>query len=148
MGNCYLLVIDGLGSGRRRTPPTTATKAPTPSGTSASAQDAACPTWERLGTGNILELPSVPPAEKPLCAWGRMREASPGKDSTTGHWELAGVQLPHPFPTYPEGFPDEVIEAFCEAAGLPGVLCNRPYSGTQVIDDYGERHLQSGKPIV
>lgn len=148
MGNCYLLVIDGLGVGAQEDAADYGDEGANTLRHVCERTECRLPNLERLGLGNILELPSVPPAEKPLCAWGRMREASPGKDSTTGHWELAGVQLPHPFPTYPEGFPDEVIEAFCEAAGLPGVLCNRPYSGTEVIADYGEQHLQSGKPIV
>ena len=77
----------------------------------------------------------------------RMKEASKGKDTTIGHWEIAGVYSGKPLPTYPEGFPEEVLATFREQTGR-GVLCNRPYSGTQVIVDYGEEHLRTGKLIV
>ena len=70
-----------------------------------------------------------------------------GKDTTIGHWELAGHISPEPMPTFPEGFPQEVLDAFSEATGR-GVLCNRPYSGTQVIQDYGREHMETGKWIV
>jgi len=81
-------------------------------------------------------------------SYGKMREISAGKDSTTGHWEIAGIHLDQAFPTYPDGFPDKVIKKFCDGIGIDGVLCNKPYSGTQVILDFGEEHIQSGKPIV
>lgn len=77
----------------------------------------------------------------------RMREASKGKDTTIGHWEIAGVYSPRPLPTYPEGFPEEVLAPFRERTGR-GVLCNRPYSGTQVIADFGEEHMRTGDLIV
>ncbi len=80
-------------------------------------------------------------------AYGRLREASKGKDTTTGHWELAGVISEQSFPTYPHGFPREIIDEFARETGR-GILCNLPYSGTQVIEDYGEEHLRSGKLIV
>ncbi len=77
----------------------------------------------------------------------RMQERSAGKDTTIGHWEIAGIHSPDPLPTYPEGFPEEVLDAFRKATGR-GVLCNRPYSGTEVIRDYGEEHLRTGDLIV
>lgn len=77
----------------------------------------------------------------------RMKEASKGKDTTIGHWEIAGIYSPRPLPTYPEGFPKEVLEPFVRAVGR-GVLCNRPYSGTAVIQEYGDEHVQTGKLIV
>ncbi len=79
--------------------------------------------------------------------YARMTEASQGKDTTIGHWEIAGVYSAKPFPTYPDGFPEEVISAFEKATGR-GTLCNRPYSGTEVIKDFGEEHLKTGKLIV
>ena len=78
---------------------------------------------------------------------GKAAEASRGKDTVTGHWEMCGIISPQPFPTYPDGFPPEVIEPFCRATGR-GVLCNLPYSGTDVIRDYGETHLRTGDLIV
>src|SRR5690606_9555610 len=96
----------------------------------------------------IRPLEGVDAAGNPAASWGRMTEAAVGKDSTTGHWELAGVVLDTPFPTYPGGFPPEVIEAFCREAGVPGVLGNRAASGTAIIADLGEAHQRTGKPIV
>lgn len=87
------------------------------------------------------------PVEAPQGAFARLREASVGKDTTVGHWEMSGVISKHPFPTYPEGFPADVIEEFSRQTGR-GVLCNRPYSGTEVIKDYGEQHLRTGDLIV
>jgi phosphopentomutase len=77
-----------------------------------------------------------------------MLETAAGKDSTTGHWELAGLALREPFPTYPDGFPDDVVRAFCREAGVDAVLANRPASGTTVLDEEGARHLETGWPIV
>ena len=81
------------------------------------------------------------------CVCGKAAEQSRGKDTVTGHWEMCGVVSPQPFPTYPHGFPAEVIEPFCAAVGR-GVLCNLPYSGTEVLRDYGDEHLRTGKLIV
>ncbi|MBC7336364.1 MAG: phosphopentomutase, partial [Clostridia bacterium] len=90
------------------------------------------PHLERLGLGNILSLAGVPPCRRPLAFYGKMAEASAGKDTTTGHWELMGLVLREPFPTYPAGFPPEVINAFQAAIGRP-VLGNKPASGTEII---------------
>ncbi len=84
---------------------------------------------------------------KPSAAIARMAESSKGKDTTIGHWEIAGIQSPKPLPTYPEGFPQEILEQFCAAAGRE-VLCNKPYSGTAVIQAYGDEHMRTGKLIV
>ena len=90
---------------------------------------------------------NLQPAASPTGAFARMGEASQGKDSTVGHWEMAGVISPKPFPTYPQGFPPEVIEPFEEATGRK-VICNLPYSGTQVIKDYGREQVETGALIV
>ncbi len=100
-----------------------------------------------LGLGHISGVHTVPQVSDPKAAFGRMEERNRGKDTTTGHWEFVGIHLAHPFRTFPEGFPEEVIEAFERAIGR-GVLLNRPYSGTEAIKDYGEVHLETGKPIV
>jgi phosphopentomutase len=104
------------------------------------------PVMERLGLGNIMPLTGVAPARDPV-VHGRLRPLGPGKDTITGHWELMGVVTPVPLRTYPDGFPAEVIDALRDATGR-GVLCNRPYSGTQVIEDFGEQHLATGDLIV
>ncbi len=105
------------------------------------------PTLGRLGFGRIVSIQGVPPERAPTGAFGKMAEVSPGKDSTTGHWELMGVQLERPFPTYPQGFPPEVISAF-EARIGRRVLGNRPASGTEIIAELGQEHLRTGLPIV
>lgn len=103
-------------------------------------------TLKSLGLFNIdgVEADGV---VAPLAAYGRGMELSRGKDTTVGHWEIAGVVSSTPLPTYPEGFPREVIEAFEKATGR-GTLCNKPYSGTKVISDYGDEHVKTGKLIV
>jgi len=104
------------------------------------------PTLETLGLGSILPLRGVAPSPAPA-THGRLHPLGPGKDTISGHWELMGVVTPAPLPTYPEGFPDEVLAALREATGHD-VLCNRPYSGTQVIDDFGAEHLRTGRLIL
>lgn len=109
------------------------------------------PNLARLGLGHLPTLESVAgglqKAEQVRGAYGRMREVSSGKDTSTGHWEFMGVQLEHPFQIFPEGFPPAVMDKFNAATGR-GFLCNKPYSGTEVIKDYGEEHLKTGWPIV
>lgn len=101
----------------------------------------------KMGLGNIDGLSFLPPEPAPLALTARMAERSAGKDTTIGHWEIAGLISEKPLPTYPHGFPDEVLDAFSAATGR-GVLCNKTYSGTEVIKDYGEEHLKTGKLIV
>ena len=105
------------------------------------------PNMIAAGLGNIDGVACLPKAEKPLGAVARLSERSMGKDTTIGHWEIAGIVSPDPLPTYPQGFPQEVLDAF-EAATGRGVLCNLPYSGTDVIRDYGQEQLATGKWIV
>ena len=107
----------------------------------------AIPHLLEAGMGNLDGVDYLPRTDKPTAALARLRERSRGKDTTIGHWELAGVVSPTPLPTYPNGFPAEVLDAFTQATGR-GVLCNKPYSGTEVIKDYGEEHLKTGKLIV
>ncbi len=105
------------------------------------------PNMIKLGLGNIAGVTALKKAVAPEGAYGRMGELSKGKDTTTGHWELAGLVSQNPFPTYPGGFPQEVLERLERAWGR-GILCNRPYSGTKVLYDYGRGHLETGKLIV
>ena len=105
------------------------------------------PNMIAAGLGNIEGVTCLPRADAPVGAVARLKEASMGKDTTIGHWEIAGIVSPDPLPTYPEGFPAEVLDAF-EAATGRGWLCNKPYSGTDVIRDYGEEQMKTGKWIV
>ena len=106
------------------------------------------PELERLGLGNIAAISGVSPAKNPLGCYGKMQEVSKGKDSTTGHWEIAGLIITKDFPYYPKGFPSEVIGRFLSATGMRGVLGNRPASGTQIIEELGDDHVRTGFPIV
>ena len=105
------------------------------------------PNLLNAGIGNIDGVDYLPKTDHPQGAYARLTEASMGKDTTIGHWEIAGVISPNPLPTFPEGFPQEVLEEFERQTGR-GVLCNKPYSGTDVIRDYGEEQLKTGKWIV
>jgi len=105
------------------------------------------PTLETLGLGRIVPIRGVAAVDRPAGAFGKMREVSPGKDSTTGHWELMGIILDRPFPTYPRGFPQEVIRAFEERIGTK-TLGNVVASGTELIDRLGPEHERTGYPIV
>lgn len=105
------------------------------------------PNMSKLGLYNIDGLDYGAKEEKPEGCYARLREKSQGKDTTIGHWEMAGIISKRPFPTYPGGFPQEIIERFSELTGR-GVLCNQPYSGTEVIRDYGREHMETGKLIV
>ena len=143
----FLIVLDSLGIGAL---PDAAEFGDTGSNTLravAGAQGFSAPNLRQLGLFNIEGAPEGLSAPQPSGNFARMAERSRGKDTTTGHWEIAGVISPKAMPTFPQGFPQEVIRAFEQRTGR-GVLCNRPYSGTQVIADYGQEHLDTGKLIV
>ncbi len=106
------------------------------------------PNLQKLGLGNIRELNELPAIENPIGSYGKCTLKSNGKDTTTGHWEMAGIILEKAFPTFPQGFPQPVIDEFVEKASVPGVLGNIPASGTEIIKDFGEEHIKTGKPIV
>jgi phosphopentomutase len=101
----------------------------------------------RIGLANIKCLAGLPRAEYPAGAYGKCNLASPGKDTTTGHWEMAGIILARPFPVYPHGFPAEIIAEFEEKIGRK-ILGNKPASGTEIIKELGEEHMRTGSPIV
>ena len=105
------------------------------------------PTMQGLGLSNIRELQGIEVANQPKAFYGMMQEASVGKDTMTGHWEIMGLNIDTPFKVYPEGFPQELIAKLEQATGRK-VLCNLPYSGTAVIDDYGQEHMETGSLIV
>ena len=143
-----LLVFDSVGVGAM---PDAAdyddTGSNTLANTAAAVGGLSLPNLQRLGMGNIVEVAGVPAAASPLAAWGRLAEASPAKDTVTGHWELAGLISPEPFAIYHDGFPAEVIAAFEEQTGF-GTLFNRASSGTVVLEKLGQEHMESGKLIV
>jgi len=108
----------------------------------------ALPNLQRLGLGNIRQLSELPAVDQPTGSFGKCALMSNGKDTTTGHWEMAGIILKKAFPTYPGGFPPEIVDEFVEKAKVPGILGNVPASGTEIIKELGEEHVRTGKPIV
>lgn len=106
------------------------------------------PNLQSLGLGNIRSLAGVAKIEKPRGGYGKCALKSNGKDTTTGHWEMAGIVLERAFPTYPHGFPQSIVDEFISKTGVPGILGNIPASGTEIIKDLGEEHVKTGKPIV
>ena len=116
-------------------------------GNIAKRQHLNLPNLSRLGLANIRPLAGLSPSAHPAGAYGKCALASPGKDTTTGHWEMAGIILDQPFPTYPFGFPDELIAEFESAIGRK-ILGNKPASGTEIIEELGAEHMQTGFPIV
>src|SRR5204862_7920205 len=106
------------------------------------------PNLQQYGLGNIRPLRGVPPLVQPAGSYGRCALRSNGKDTTTGHWEMAGIILERAFPTYPNGFPPSVIDEFIKKTGVPGILGNLPASGTEIIKQLGEEHVKTKRPIV
>ncbi len=105
------------------------------------------PFMKKMGLFNIDGIDYVEGVENPTGSFGRLAEVSKGKDTTIGHWEIAGIVSDRPLPTYPEGFPKELLDEYSRLTGR-GILCNKPYSGTEVIKDFGEEHLKTGALIV
>jgi len=106
------------------------------------------PNLQRLGLANIRPLQNLEVIENPIGNYGKCTLKSNGKDTTTGHWEMAGIILTKAFPTFPQGFPQRIIDEFVTKTNVPGVLANVPASGTEIIKEFGEEHIRSGKPIV
>jgi phosphopentomutase len=106
------------------------------------------PNLQRYGLGNVRPLQNVPALARPDGSYGRCALKSNGKDTTTGHWEMAGIILQQPFPTYPNGFPPSVLDRFVSATGVAGVLGNYAASGTEIINELGAEHVATRKPIV
>lgn len=159
MKRVFLIVLDSFGIGGMEDAAQYGDVGVNTLGTVSSSPFFSVPHMEEMGLFRIDGIRCVMPEEKKTAsegilksgglkaAYGRMRERSKGKDTTIGHWEIAGICSPRPLPTYPEGFPAQVLDAFCERTGR-GALCNLPYSGTKVIQDYGEEHMRTGDLIV
>ncbi len=147
MKRVFLIVLDSFGIGAL---PDAADFGDAGANTLAScarSEKLQIPNLLAAGLGNVRGVDCVPAATQPAGAYGRMAERSRGKDTTIGHWELAGIVSEEPLPTYPDGFPEEILKPFREATGR-GVLANAPWSGTAVIEEYGEEHLRTGDLIV
>ena len=147
MKRIFLIVLDSFGIGAMPDSEAFGDVGVNTLASCAASGELHIPNLIAAGLGNIDGVTCLDKAAAPTGAVARLTEASMGKDTTIGHWEIAGIISPEPLPTYPEGFPQEVLDAFTQATGR-GVLCNRPYSGTDVIRDYGQEQLDTGKWIV
>ncbi len=147
MKRVFLIVLDSFGIGAMPDAETFGDIGVDTLGSVAKSPYFSMPNMAKMGLFNIDGIKHGEPVKTPLASYARMTEASNGKDTTIGHWEITGVISKQPLPTYPNGFPDEIIEKFKEATGR-GVLCNAPYSGTEVIKEYGEEHMKTGDLIV
>ena len=147
MKRIFLFVLDSCGCGEMPDSPAFGDVGVNTLRACAASPKLNIPNLRKYGLANIDGLDFLKPVEKPLGAYGKLAEASMGKDTTIGHWEIAGVVSPRPLPTYPNGFPEEVLEPFRAATGR-GVLANAPWSGTEVINVYGDEHMRTGDLIV
>jgi phosphopentomutase len=143
-----LIVLDSLGMGEMPDAADWGDAGSDTLGHILQTREVRLPNLQAYGLGNTRPLQGVAPVERPRASYGRCALRSNGKDTTTGHWEMAGIILDRAFPTYPYGFPPRVITRFIEVANVPGILGNVPASGTEIIKELGEEHVRTGKPIV
>jgi phosphopentomutase len=143
-----LIVLDGAGIGAMPDAPEWGDAGADTFGHILELRPVRLPNLQRYGLGNIRPLQALPPLDQLSGSYGRCALRSNGKDTTTGHWEMAGIVLDRAFPTYPDGFPSAVIDRFIKETSVPGILGNIPASGTEIIKVLGEEHVKTGKPIV
>lgn len=143
-----LIVLDGAGIGAMPDAPEWGDAGSDTFGHICESRQLSLPNLQGVGLGNIRPLAGVEKIEKPRGCYGKCALKSNGKDTTTGHWEMAGIILERAFPTYPNGFPQALIDQFIAETNVPGVLGNLPASGTEIIKELGEEHVNTGKPIV
>lgn len=149
MKRVFLIVLDSFGIGEMEDAEKFGDKGTNTIGSVSTSTYFHVPNLQKLGMFNIegVTCSKKNPVEEPMACVARMKELSAGKDTTIGHWEIAGLVSKDPLPVYPNGFPKEVLDEFTALTGR-GVLCNKPYSGTEVIKDYGDEHMETGKLIV
>ncbi len=147
MKRIFLIVLDSFGIGAMPDAPAFGDMGVNTLRSCCASNALQIPNLTRLGLGCIDGVDFLPAPDSPAAAVARLTEASQGKDTTIGHWELAGLISPQPLPTYPNGFPEEILEPFRKQTGR-GTLANAPWSGTAVIDAYGEEHIRTGDLIV
>ncbi len=147
MKRVFLIVLDSFGIGEMEDAEEYGDKGTNTLRSVSSSSEFDMPHMKNLGLFNIDGVTCREGVDAPKARIARMKEASKGKDTTIGHWEIAGILSKKPLPTYPNGFPQEVLQAFSKATGR-GILCNKPYSGTEVIQKYGDEHMRTGDLIV
>ena len=147
MKRIFLIVLDSFGIGAMPDSEAFGDVGVNTLGACATSDKLNIPNMIAAGLGNIDGVSCLPKTDAPVGAYARLTESSMGKDTTIGHWEIAGIVSDNPLPTYPDGFPEEVLAPFRAATGR-GVLANAPWSGTAVLDEYGEEHMKTGDLIV
>ena len=149
MKRIFLIVLDSFGIGGAKDAAAFGDEGADTLGTLMKTENFSLDAMKKLGLLNIdgVSREGYPKYEAPVGAYARVEERSAGKDTTIGHWEIAGIYSPDPLPVFPNGFPKEIIDEFSRLTGR-AVLCNKPYSGTEVIKDYGEEHMKTGALIV
>ena len=143
----FLIVLDSFGVGAEPDAPQFGDAGTNTLGAIAGHPNFKGDNLAKLGMFNLDGVTCGTPVAEPIGSFARLREASAGKDTTIGHWEIAGLLSADPLPTFPNGFPKDLLDAFTAKTGFQ-VLCNKPYSGTEVIRDYGEEHMKTGALIV
>ena len=149
MNNFFIIILDGVGIGEL---PDAANYGDTGSNTLVNIATAVdglkLPNLEKLGLGNIERIKGITEQTNPLASYGKMKEISKGKDSTTGHWEISGLYVDTDFSYFPNGFTKEIMDNFLKKTGCKGYLGNKAASGTEIIKELGEEHVKTGFPIV
>lgn len=149
MNNFFIIVLDGVGVGEL---PDAALYSDQGSNTIANIADRIggleLPNLQKLGLGNIIPINGIKPSKNPLASFGKLSERSKGKDSTTGHWEIAGLYVQTDFDYFPDGFTDDIMKRFLDLTGCKGFLGNKAASGTEIIAELGDEHIKTGFPIV
>ena len=149
MNNFFIIILDGVGIG----------ELPDASNYGDEGSDTLCniaksvnglhlPNLEIMGLGNIKDIAGINNITNPLASFGKMKEISKGKDSTTGHWEIGGLEIDFDFSYFPDGFPKEITDKFLQLTGCKGILGNKPASGTEIIKELGDEHVKTGYPII
>jgi len=149
MNNFFIIILDGVGIGEL---PDASDYGDEGSNTLVNMAKAIgglnLPNLEKLGLGSIEEIEGLKKVEHPLASFGKMKEISKGKDSTTGHWEIGGIYVEKDFTYFPQGFPQDIISKFLKLTGCKGFLGNKPASGTEIINELGDEHVKTGYPII
>jgi len=149
MKNFLLIILDGVGAGELPDAKKYGDEGSNTLGNMANYLGGLnLPNLEKFGLGNIIKIKGVEPVSNPMASFGKMAELSAGKDSTTGHWEIAGLKVEINFPYYPNGFPEYLISKFIKETKVKGILGNKPASGTEIIKELGDEHVKSGYPII
>lgn len=149
MNNFIIIILDGIGVGEL---PDAADYGDKGSNTllniALKTGGLILPNLQKLGLGSIISIPGIDIVPEPLASYGKMKEISKGKDSTTGHWEIGGFEVKFDFPYYPDGFPGYLVDTFIRETGVKGILGNIPASGTEIIKELGDEHVKTGYPII